>query len=72
MKQSLVPKIAISLLFVFSSCVLFAQQPQLPPNYPAALYYESKVPLYSLPDQFVMLNSEKVTDIKTWKEKRRP
>jgi len=51
---------------------LAGQQPQLPPNYPPGLYDESKVPQYSLPDPLVMLNGEKVTDTKTWKEKRRP
>jgi hypothetical protein len=51
---------------------LFAQQLQLPVNYPPGLYDESKVPTYSLPDPLMLLNGEKVVDIETWKEKRRP
>ncbi|MCJ7778491.1 MAG: hypothetical protein MUP16_09275 [Sedimentisphaerales bacterium] len=73
MKLSLVLKIVIYIIFVCSSsCVLFAQQPQLPANYPAGLYDESKVPKYTLPDPLVMLDGVKVTNTKTWKEKRRP
>lgn len=57
---------------IFPCWILFAQQPQLPANYPPGLYDEAKVPHYTLPDPLVLLNGEKVTDIKTWKEKRRP
>ncbi len=35
-------------------------------------YDESKVPTFTLPDPLVMLNGEKVTDAKTWQQKRRP
>ena len=35
-------------------------------------YDESKVPKYTLPDPLVMADGKKVTDAKTWKEKRRP
>jgi len=52
--------------------VLFAQQPQLPPNYPKAQYDELKVPQYTLPDPLVLLDGKKVKDIKTWEKKRRP
>lgn len=51
---------------------LAAQPPQLPPNYPAAQYDESKVPTYTLPDPLMLLNGNKVTTVKTWMEERRP
>jgi hypothetical protein len=35
-------------------------------------YDESKVPAYTLPDPLTMQDETKVTDAKTWKEKRRP
>ncbi|MEK7397151.1 MAG: acetylxylan esterase [Candidatus Poribacteria bacterium] len=35
-------------------------------------YDESKVPTYTLPDPLTMQDGTKVTDAKTWKEKRRP
>ena len=47
---------------------LSAQQPQLP----AGLYDESKVPQYTLPDPLVMLNGERVRDVRSWQQKRRP
>jgi hypothetical protein len=59
-------------IFIFCRWDLYAQQPQLPENYPPGLYDESKVPPYTLPDPLVLLSGEKVPDIKTWKEKRRP
>src|SRR6267154_793372 len=37
-----------------------------------ANYDESKVPTYTLPDALVMADGRKVTDAKTWTEKRRP
>ncbi|RPH32003.1 acetylxylan esterase [bacterium] len=49
-----------------------AQQGQLPAGYPPGLYDESKVPQYTLPDPLVMLNGEKVRDVRTWRGKRRP
>jgi len=72
MKRLLQLIIVASLLFVFGACVLFAKPPQLPPNYPPGLYDEEKVPKFILPDPLVMLNGEKVTDVNTWKQKRRP
>jgi len=44
-----------------------APAPQSPANYD-----ESKVPAYALPDPLVMADGKKVTDAKTWTEKRRP
>jgi hypothetical protein len=35
-------------------------------------YDEQKVPQYTLPDSLVMSNGTKVTDVQTWKDKRRP
>lgn len=35
-------------------------------------YDESKVPRYTLPDPLVMLDGQKVTDARTWRDKRRP
>lgn len=43
---------------------LFAQQP--------ALYDESLVPQFALPELLVAFDGERITDTKTWKEKRRP
>ncbi|NQT88592.1 acetylxylan esterase, partial [bacterium] len=37
-----------------------------------ANYDENKVPKYTLPDPLVLANGDKVTDAKTWAEKRRP
>lgn len=64
--------IGCGLLIVLVSHVPCAQQPQLPPNYPPGQYDESKVPKYTLPDLLVMLNGKKVSDTRTWREKRRP
>ena len=71
MKKPLTLTITISLMFVFVSGVLFAKPPKLPDNYPPGQYDEDNIPPYTLPDPLVLLNGEKVTDIKTWKEKRR-
>src|SRR5437762_9405996 len=37
-----------------------------------ANYDESKVPAYTLPDVLTLADGQKVTDAKTWKERRRP
>jgi hypothetical protein len=44
-----------------------AQAQEFVPNYD-----EAKVGKYTLPDPLVMENGEKVTDVETWKAKRRP
>jgi len=72
MKQSLAGPVGIALFLLSLGGVLCAQPPQLPPNYPKALYDESLVPKYTLPDPLLMLNGQKVKDGKTWREKRRP
>ncbi len=47
------------------SAVSLAQRPD-------ANYDESKVPAYTLPDPLLLANGMRVTDAKTWFEKRRP
>jgi hypothetical protein len=42
------------------------------PAAPAANEDESKVPQYTLPDPLTLESGEKVTDVKTWRERRRP
>ncbi len=59
-------------LDLFRPLHLSGQQPDLPADTPPGLYDESKVPEYSLPDLLVLSSGEKVTDAKTWMEKRRP
>jgi hypothetical protein len=54
-----------------------AQTPRLDPNRPDpnkpnTNYDESKVGSYTLPDPLVLANGERVRDVKTWVEKRRP
>ena len=39
---------------------------------PEVIYDESKVPAYTLPDPLVPASGERVTDAKTWRDKRRP
>jgi len=39
---------------------------------PADAYEKEKVTMLNLPDLLILLNGQKVTDVKTWKEKRRP
>jgi hypothetical protein len=72
MKRSLLLKIALCSLFVFFCSGVFAAPPKLPPGTPSALYDEEKVPKFTLPDPLVMLNGEKVSDVNTWRQKRRP
>jgi oligosaccharide reducing-end xylanase len=72
MKRTLAAKAGIVWLVVLVGCVLFAEPPQLPTNYPKAQYDESKIPQYTLPDPLIMLDGEKVADTNTWKQKRRP
>ena len=65
-------KFTVWLLFVFSNGILFAMPPKLPPGTPPGLYDEEKVPEFNLPDPLIMLNGDKVNDVNTWMEKRRP
>lgn len=47
--------------------------PAQPPAAAAAINYdEAKVPAYTLPDPLTLADGTKVTDAKTWREKRRP
>jgi hypothetical protein len=39
---------------------------------PPVIYDEAKVPKYTLPDPLVLSSGERVTDAKTWRERRRP
>jgi hypothetical protein len=66
MKVSLIIAIAACVLLVLSCKHVFAAA-----SFPA-LYDEAKVPTFTLPDPLIMLNGEKVKDIDTWKQKRRP
>jgi len=42
------------------------------PAQPKANYDETRIPPYTLPDPLMLANGTKVTDAKTWQEKRRP
>ena len=70
MKLSLLLIIIVCLLIVFSCKGVFAAV--LPPGYPPGMYDEGNVPKFTLPDPLVMLNGDKVNDVDTWKQKRRP
>ena len=70
MKLSFLIKIAAYLLLALSSNFVFAAA--TPPGYPPGLYDEGNVPKFTLPDPLVMLNGDKVNDVDTWKQKRRP
>ena len=70
MKSSFLVKNAAYALFALFSNLVFAAA--LPPGYPPELYDEGKVPQFTLPDPLVMLNGDKVNDVNTWKQKRRP
>ncbi len=70
MKLSLLLIIIVCLLIVFSYKRVFAAA--LPPGYPPGMYDEGNVPKFTLPDPLVMLNGDKVNDVDTWKQKRRP
>ena len=66
MNQALVVLLALGA----SGFAVLASQAPAPPS--PANYDESKVPAYALPDPLVMADGKKVTDAKTWTEKRRP
>ena len=58
-----------SSFFVF--CLLssvYAESPKLPP----AMYDEEKVPEFTLPNPLITLDGEKISDVNTWIQKRRP
>lgn len=72
MKNIFVSRPFFVLWILFAESIGLAAEPPLPPNYPRALYDESKVPAFTLPDPLVMQGGEKVTDASMWIEKRRP
>jgi hypothetical protein len=81
MKLSLPVEIGVCVLLVLICLVLyfigrgtsvFAATPKIPAHLPPGLYDEAQVLKYTLPDPLVMADGVKVTDITTWKEKRRP
>jgi len=62
-------------LLLAASLPVFAQGPPPPPAEVAGIpvnYDEAKVGTYALPDPLTLANGKKVTDAKTWNEKRRP
>src|SRR5258707_4938966 len=62
-----------TLLFLAASSAVAQTAP--PPAIVAGIpvnYDESQVGTYTLPDPLVLANGKKVTDAKTWNEKRRP
>jgi hypothetical protein len=64
----------VSLILLASSTAL-AQPNTTPPAVVAGIpvnYDETKTGTYTLPDALVLANGKKVTDAKTWTEKRRP
>ncbi|MGA2678810.1 MAG: acetylxylan esterase [Sedimentisphaerales bacterium] len=70
MKLSLLLIIIVCLLIVFLCNLVYAAATPL--GYPPGLYDEGNVPKFILPDPLVMLNGDKVSDVNTWKVKRRP
>lgn len=60
MRQRVVGRVCLVMLAVSLASALLAQ------------YDESKVPKYTLPDPLTLLNGKKVTDSRTWMQKRRP
>ena len=66
MKLSLLLIIIVCLLIALSCKLVYAAV-----SFPA-VYDEGNVPDFTLPDPLVMLNGDKVKDIDTWKQKRRP
>lgn len=70
MKLSFLMKIAVYSFLALSSDFVLAVA--LPPGLPPGLYDEANVPSFTLPDPLVMLNGDKVKDVNTWKQKRRP
>src|SRR5579884_3112717 len=65
LRSRVMRRILLLPLIVFPMCSEAAD----PPN---VNYDESKIAPYTLPDPFTCLDGTKVTDAKTWREKRRP
>src|SRR5882724_2562063 len=64
----------MSLILLAASAVM-AQPNTTPPAVVAGIpvnYDETKAGTYTLPDPLLLANGKKVTDAKTWNEKRRP
>ena len=64
-----------SIFVLYCAAIVFGFFNVLPARaqtHESANYDESKVPEYKLPDPLEMANGEKVTNSKTWFEKRRP
>ena len=62
-------------IFAFSSVIADTQIRDWPDDEREGIkinYTEAKVPDYTLPDPLTLQNGEKVTDIQTWNERRRP
>ena len=57
---------------VLLSATLLPPRDALSQAPPEANEDESKVPPYVLPDPLVLADGRKVTDARTWREKRRP
>jgi hypothetical protein len=58
-KRSLVLKVIAASHIVLFGGLLFAARPQLPPNYPAGLYDENKIPKFTLPRPCVKKSERK-------------
>lgn len=67
MYKSLAVGFLVPLFIIFPACLTFAEN-----SPPKALYDESKVPQFTLPDPLIMQNGQKVTNAAMWIEKRRP
>jgi hypothetical protein len=64
-----------TLIFAFSSVIADTQIRDWPDDEREGIkinYTEARVPDYTLPDPLTLQNGEKVTDIQTWNEQRRP
>ena len=70
MKLSLIIAISACILIVLSCKYVFAAATSS--AYPPPIYNEANVPAYTLSSPLVMLNGDKVKDVETWKQKRRP
>jgi hypothetical protein len=75
-RQTMYKSLAVGFLVLsfvmFPACLTFAENSPPKPYPPKALYDESNVPEFTLPDPLIMQNGQKVTDAAMWTEKRRP